>query len=1096
MTTGTAGNDTLTNDVSLKNETIDALGGDDVITVTRPNMSFNSSLETVTVNGGSGFDTLIVDTGYANFYGIGASGFDGSFTVRTSSLNAWSVSWTSIERIELTAQFFGNNASFVLGDEIDIIRLKLGLAGGTITTGAGNDEIYVDGGGAVPFSADAGSGNDIIDMSGAGNGTFNRYVAIGGSGDDVITGSNWNDRLEGGSGDDVITGNGSIFAFPNDGDQFVGGEGNDILTGGSSGTDWVRYDLETGGGAVFVNLSDSQTTVGGVLLDPSSARDTFGNTDALIGIEKVSGSSGDDHMLGGSGADKFEGGAGNDTLAGAGGDDELTGGAGTDTLDGGGGALDWVVYNRESGVGSVAVNLSASAATVGGVLLASNTARDTFGTIDTLIGVEQVRGGFGNDFFLGSSGDDRFEGSGGNDTIEGGAGNDSLIGDDGDDYIDGGTGADVMRGNAGNDVYVVDNASDNIFDETGIDEIRTALASYDLNGDIENLTGIAASGQTLRGHGGDNVIRGGGGNDLLVGAGGTDRLAGGAGSDTLYGGLQDGTDGADDWAAYDLETGGGGVAVNLSGETQNLGGTLLAAGTARDTFGSIDTLFGIEFVKGNSGNDWLLGSSGANRFESGAGNDVLDGGAGADVLIGGTGDDLYYVDNAGDVVTENAGEGTDEIRTSLLTYSLLSRPNVENLKATSDTAHDFRGNSGSNVITGGAGNDLLRLQDGGDDTVLAGAGADILFFIGSLTSADIVNGGADADTLVVQGNYAGGLTLSANVTQIENVTILGGNNTSFGEPGTNLYDYVLTTNNANFAAGVQARINGAALLAGEDFTFDGSAETDASFVIYGGKGKDTLTGSYGNDVFIYAEERFAPGDTVNGGPAGYDGIFFRGNYTIDFNAPGYFGLMTSIENMTLTSITDERYARGGDPAGFDYNITLADNMLLAGVELTVSGTFLGSGETMVVDGSLETDGNYRFFAGKADDVLKGGANNDLLLGNLGSDLLTGGGGADTFRYDTTADSTATSLDHILDFRPGTDKIELTRTDANTLVAGNQAFTWIGSNAFSGTAGELRAFQQGGEWIVQGDANGDSVADLVIALTLQGPTPLSANDFFL
>jgi Ca2+-binding RTX toxin-like protein len=200
--------------------------------------------------------------------------------------------------------------------------------------------------------------------------------------------------------------------------------------------------------------------------------------------------------------------------------------------------------------------------------------------------------------------------------------------------------------------------------------------------------------------------------------------------------------------------------------------------------------------------------------------------------------------------------------------------------------------------------------------------------------------------------------------------------------------------------------------------------------------------------------------------------------------------------MTLTSITDERYARGGDPAGFDYNITLANNMLLAGVELTVSGVLLQAYETMIVDGSQETDGNFRFFAGKSDDTLKGGANNDLLLGNLGADTLSGGGGVDVFRYDATADSTAASRDHILDFTPGTDKIELGRVDANSNVAGDQGFTWIGSNAFSGVAGELRAFQSGGDWIVQGDVNGDGVADLVIALTLQGPTPLGAGDFFL
>ncbi|MGZ8419316.1 MAG: M10 family metallopeptidase C-terminal domain-containing protein, partial [Allosphingosinicella sp.] len=137
-----------------------------------------------------------------------------------------------------------------------------------------------------------------------------------------------------------------------------------------------------------------------------------------------------------------------------------------------------------------------------------------------------------------------------------------------------------------------------------------------------------------------------------------------------------------------------------------------------------------------------------------------------------------------------------------------------------------------------------------------------------------------------------------------------------------------------------------------------------------------------------------------------------------------------------------------------------------------------------------------FFAGKSSDTLKGGAQNDLLFGNLGADQLTGGGGADTFRYDSTADSNSASMDQILDFTPGTDRMDLTRIDARTNLAGNQAFTWIGSNAFTGTAGQLRAFQQGGDWILQGDVDGDGVADLVIALTLQGPTPLSASDFVL
>jgi Ca2+-binding RTX toxin-like protein len=549
-------------------------------------------------------------------------------------------------------------------------------------------------------------------------------------------------------------------------------------------------------------------------------------------------------------------------------------------------------------------------------------------------------------------------------------------------------------------------------------------------------------------------------------------------------------------ATLDYSVTGGGIVSfvrNLPGQTAAQaikGGFTIANGVV------------IENATGGSGDDVLIGNEAANVLTGNGGNDVfmggggadlLDGGAGADSMAGGAGNDLYFVDNSSDSVTEAAGEGTDEVRTALAVYVLAA--NVETLTGTSATGQVLTGNAANNLVNAGSGDDVLHLWvGGGNDIVNAGAGLDNIFFGATLTAADVVNGGAGVDTLVVQGPY-GSLTLTANITQIENVSILGGNNINFGEPGTNRYDYVLTTNNANFAAGVQARINGSALLVDEDFTFDGSAETDASFVVYGGKGKDTLLGGFGNDIFIYPEERFQPGDTVNGGPGGYDGIFFRGNYTIDFNAPGYFGLMTGIENMTLTSATDERYARGGGTE-FDYNITLADNMLLPGVELTVSGALLMATETMILDGSLEMDGTFRLFGGKAADTLKGGAKNDLIHGNQGADTLSGGGGADAFRYQNVLESNGPSRDHILDFTPGTDKIELDRIDANTLAGGNQAFTWIGSNAFSNSAGELRAFQSGGIWIVEGDINGDGFADLVIALTLQGPTPLGAGDFLL
>jgi Ca2+-binding RTX toxin-like protein len=225
-------------------------------------------------------------------------------------------------------------------------------------------------------------------------------------------------------------------------------------------------------------------------------------------------------------------------------------------------------------------------------------------------------------------------------------------------------------------------------------------------------------------------------------------------------------------------------------------------------------------------------------------------------------------------------------------------------------------------------------------------------------------------------------------------------------------------------------------------------------------------------------------------------MFLRGNYTIDFNAPGYTVLFTNIENLTLTSATDERYARGGGTQ-FDYNLTLSNAIVGAGQELTVSGALLMATETMILDASQEADGSLRLFGGAAADTLKGGGQADLIHGNLGGDILSGGGGADIFRYDRTAESSSSSTDQITDFTPGTDKIDLSRIDANTLVAGDQAFSWIGSGGFTGSAGQLRASAFLGQtWILEGDTDGNGQPDLFLVLTLQGPTPLAAGDFIL
>jgi hypothetical protein len=407
------------------------------------------------------------------------------------------------------------------------------------------------------------------------------------------------------------------------------------------------------------------------------------------------------------------------------------------------------------------------------------------------------------------------------------------------------------------------------------------------------------------------------------------------------------------------------------------------------------------------------------------------------------------------------------------------------------------GDGTDNTINGTPQADTFVVSQGGNDTVNGLAGDDIFYFGAALTADDNVNGGLGVDTIVLQGDYSAGLVLDSSVTQIENISMLAGTNVNYGDPGTNLYDYDLTIDDANFGAGIQVRINGAALLAGEDFTFDGSAETDAKFVIYGGRGTDDLTGGDGNDVFFFAEGgRFAAGDTVDGG-AGYDGLFLRGNYTVDFTQAGYAGALQNVENLTVSSASDLRYARGGGTE-FDYSITWDGDLLGAGQTMTINGSTLTSEESLIFNGADETDGNFRLFGGGGNDVLTGGSGSDLIFGGLRGDTLTGGLGNDTFRYDSVLESNSTERDGIQDFNSG-DVIDLSRIDADVTLAGDQAFNFIGSAAFGNHAGELRFenISLGGPiWLVQGDTDGNGVSDFEVVLVISPADPITSSDFIL
>ena len=241
-----------------------------------------------------------------------------------------------------------------------------------------------------------------------------------------------------------------------------------------------------------------------------------------------------------------------------------------------------------------------------------------------------------------------------------------------------------------------------------------------------NLTGIGTLDETLTGAIKNDVLSGGDGNDTLIGLAGNDTLNGDNGNDTLLGGAGDDAlngGAGTDTASYSDATAGVTVSLALQGAAQNT----VSAGS--------DTLNGIENLTGSALNDTLTGDASVNVISGGAGDDLIDGGAAGDSLIGGLGNDTYIVDNAGDVVTEVNGEGTDTVRSSV-SYTLSDY--VENLILTG-TAANGTGNSGDNIITGNA---LANRLNGG-------AGADRL--IGG-DGIDFLTGGTGADTFVAELN--------------------------------------------------------------------------------------------------------------------------------------------------------------------------------------------------------------------------------------------------------------------------------------------------------------------------------------------------------
>jgi Ca2+-binding RTX toxin-like protein len=772
-----------------------------------------------------------------------------------------------------------------------------------------------------------------------------------------------------------------------------------------------------------------------------------------------------DSLTGTNGPDTLDGLAGNDTLVGLAGDDSYV----IDVVG------DVVVEAVDAGTDQVQVNLSTAAT----YTLPDNVEHATAASGTLAIGL------------VGNALANRLTGNNAANQLVGGNGNDTLIG---------GLGNDTMRGGAGDDQYELNTTTD-VVDETtagssGDDTVLLSLlanGTYVLTANVENAQAIAAPNvavnftgnalpNRLTGHAGSNLLSGGDGDDTLVSGGGNDTVVGGNGGSDLV--VLPGD--AGDWtvsrpSATDTLFSGAGGTVRVSTVERVQFGVAPAVDLADliATVGSPgnDTLSGgdgADTVTGGAGNDSLIGGKGNDSLLGDAGNDTLVGGPGADILDGGAGNDIYQVNIGSDL---DIIEQNDSVAASLDVVQL-----------------------GAGIAAG----DLTysRGFNSWDDLVIT---IDVAGVVQQVVVIDFYSGAGINPGTIDSLRLAPNVTLTAAQLAAAANAFDGGNHVFLGFAGNDTLtgDQLGVSTDWAWGGGGNDSLSG---LADADTLF-GDGGNDS---LLGGKGDDRLAGGAGND-FI---DGGSGNDTISGG-AGADTYVF--------------GLGSGSDVLTESLDADDwasSFDSGAGPvyAGGDGDVARrgeVDQLLVgAGVApATLLPSRVGEDLLLRIDGTADqvrvvdyfangvptierivfangnvwsattirtmviqpTAGNDTIIGYTGADLLSGGAGNDVIDGREGNDVITGGEGADTLtggsgsdRFVFSAGSLA-SVDTVLDFMPGQDKLVLSKAVFGALTQGSTLDP--DTNAFVG--------YNPGTGALTYDADGEGVGNAGIVIALLG-----------